>query len=455
MAVSRLIAALALASGALTVNRAPADSSFEEKRLLVVPALPAGWLQEDWEPVISADGRRAAALVPLWRGPKPRRMGQLGPRGRSMCNLLVVDDRVVDPCNWSDALPSFSPDGRHVVYVRADRGGAGIYLDQTKVVSPSDVPRGAGMLADGSLAYVLEASASGARRRQRMVVAGHEDPAYDDVADVTVSPDGSAVAYVGRDVGRETVMVRRRKLAEFANVHAIAWTPDGREVVVLARAENCKAPACWCISRGKGCVPEDDLNPGPWAFSPDGARLALVRHRSLRYDGYMPGRDDRYWVTYGAMRGPEVIDVRAGPVVDARGTHVAYAALTEGGGVRVFRDSQLVGGPLSQGGQLAFSPDGSRLAWTGITDGHFHVFVDGDPGPAHDWASDVTFDPAGRQVAYSTRERPGGPWRMIAGKVAGPPCDWVGPPRWSADGKRVAYAARIGREVWWKVLPVP
>ena len=452
---SRSVIASALASLAVAASPVHAEVSFEEKRLFTVPVPPAGWLEEDWEPIISADGRRGAALVPLWRGAKPRQEFQSGPRGTKRCNLLVVDDRVVDPCNWSDASPTFSPDGRHVVYVRAHRHDANIYVDGTEVVRPSDVPRGAGMLADGTLAYVLAAPVPKGRSKERLIVGDHEDPPFEGLVHTTLSPDGSAVAYVGRNADRETVMVRGRKLGDFDSVYAIAWTPDGREVVVFARALKCQPPACWCISRGGVCVPEDHLGPGPWAFSPDGARVALVHQRSLPCDGCRPGRDDRYWVTYGAMRGPEVLDVRAGPVIDARGAHVAYAALVAGGGVRVFRDAQPVGELLQQGGQIAFSPDGAHLAWSGSAGGHFHVFVDGVPAPAHDWVYDVKFDPAGKQVAYAARDQPGGPWRIIAGTASGPACDWVGPLRWSADGKRVAYAARIGREVWWKVLPVP
>jgi len=43
------------------------------------------------------------------------------------------------------------------------------------------------------------------------------------------------------------------------------------------------------------------------------------------------------------------------------------------------------------------------------------------------------------------------------GKVIkeGPVGDEIWPPVWSADGKAAAYGARIGRELWWKVQPVP
>jgi hypothetical protein len=310
------------------------------------------------------------------------------------------------------------------------------------------------MLADGTLTYVLRTSAPGAHSKERLVVGGHEDPPFDDLADVTVSPDGSALAYVGRGPGY-TVMVRGRKPAEFEGVHAIAWTPDGRGVVALGRAKVCQQHACWCISRGQECVHEDGLTPGPWALSPDGLRIAIARHRAVRDNGYQPGRDDRFWVTYGALRGPEVLAVRSGPVLDARGSHVAYAAVTDGGGVRVFRDAQPVSDPFQQVGAIAFSSDGTHLAWAARAGGRFRVFVDGVPGPEHDWAQDLSFDPAGKQIAYAARDQSDGPWHVVAGKVSGPAYEWIGPLRWSSDGKRVAYAARIGREVWWKVLAMP
>jgi hypothetical protein len=453
-AASRCVMACALVSWVVGASHAHAEVSFEEKRILTVPAPPKGWLQEDWVPMISRDGRRGAALVPLWRDSKPRAFGQFGRPGTKRCYLLVVDDGVVDPCSWADVQPTFSPDGRHVVYVRADHGGAGIYVDGKEVVRPSDRPIGAGMLADGTLTYVLQTSAPGAASKQRLVVGGHEDPLFDDLADITLSPDGSALAYVGRGPG-STVMVRGRKLAEFESVHGIAWTPDGREVVALGRPKVCEQRSCWCVSRGQKCVHEDGLTPGPWALSPDGLSIAIARSRAVRDESYEPGRDDRYWVTYGAMRGPEVLAMRSGPVLDARGSHVAYAAVTTGGGVRVFRDTEPVGDLLQEAGAIAFSSDGTHLAWVGRAGGHFRVFVDGVPGPEHDWAQALSFDPAGKQIAYAARDQPNGPWHVVAGKVSGPATDWVGPLRWSFDGNRVAYAARIGREVWWKVLLVP
>jgi hypothetical protein len=183
-------------------------------------------------------------------------------------------------------------------------------VDGNEVVRPSDRPSEVGLLADGTLFYVLETSNRGGPSKRRLVVGGHEDPPFDSLREVRLSPDGSGLAYVGSGP-RETVMVRGRKLGE------------------------------------------------------------------------------------------------------------------------------------------------SHLAWAGKVGGHSRAFVDGVPGPAHDWVEDVSFDPTGKQVAYAARDQPRGPWYIVAGKASGPAYDWVGPLWWSSDGRRVAYAARLGREVWWKVLLVP
>lgn len=47
----RSVVALALAA-AVAATRAHAEVSFDEKRLLTVPATPEGWLQEDLEPAV-------------------------------------------------------------------------------------------------------------------------------------------------------------------------------------------------------------------------------------------------------------------------------------------------------------------------------------------------------------------------------------------------------------------
>jgi hypothetical protein len=290
-----------------------------------------------------------------------------------------------------------------------------------------------------------------------VVVGGEAGARYDRIGPVSLAPGNASLAYVANDRNRETVVVPGRWSFVFANVHALVWAPDGRELVVLGRQVECdRRPAgrsCWCLSRGRDCVPEDDLFPATPAVSPDG-RVATVRQRALREDGYEPTRDDRFWVSFGSLRGPELLDVTVGPVLDGSGRHVGYAGATRAGVRQVFRDGQPVGEPMAQVNDLVLSSDGAHVAWTGGGPGSFRAFVDGRAGRAHDWARDAALDPGGTRVAYAARDAPRGPWRIVAGTVEGPACDWVGRPHWSPDGKHVAYAARVGREVWWKVLDV-
>ena len=441
-------------------NSAKAQFSFEEQRLLTIPAPPAGWLAEEWEPIVSADGRRAAAVVPLWKGRKPRPMYESGAVGKKVCYLLVIDDRVVNPCNWTPVPPAFSGDGRHVIHVEGDRAGAAIYLDRELVERSTALPRQVWIMADGTPGYVLEDRSSAHRGRQRVVVGGRRDPWYERVGSVLLSPDGDSLAYVATAAGRASVLIAGRKERDFANVQEMIWPAKGGELVVLARSAACEAQPvslpCWCVSRGHECLPEDDLYPGQIAVSPDGAGVAVIRWRALKNDGYQPGRDDRFWISHGKLRGAVMLRVDAGPILDGGGRHVAYAGTTTASRVQVFRDALPVGETVQQVNDLALSSDGARVAWTGGGGGRFRTFVDGAPSSEWDWTEHVTFDPAGGRVAFAARERPGRPWRIRAATTtAGPPCDWVGRPHWSPDGRRVAYAARIGREVWWKVLEVP
>jgi WD40-like Beta Propeller Repeat len=453
-----LTIAAALVCHAAAENSAVAQLSFEEKRLLTVPAPPAGWLAEEWEPIISADGRRAAAVVPLWKGRKPRPMYGLGITGKQICYLLAIDEQVVNPCNWTPVPPSFSGDARHVIHVERDRAGAAISLDGKLVDRSTAWPRQVWVMADGTPGYVLEDRGSRHGTRQQVVVGGRREPWYERVGDVLLSPDGASLAYVATAAGRESVLIGGRGRGDFANVQEMRWSAQGRELVVLARSAACAAgpesASCWCVSRGHGCLPEEDLSPGPIAVSPDGASVAVVRQRALKNDGYRPDRDDRFWISYRAFRGPELFRVNVGPILDGTGTHLAYAGTTAAGRVQVFRDATAMGAPVEQVNDLALSPDGAHVAWTGGAPGRFRAFVDGAPSSAWAWAEHVTLDPTGHRVAFAARQQSGGPWRIVAGTAVGPACDWVGVPRWSADGRRIAYAARIGREVWWKVLDV-
>jgi hypothetical protein len=122
--------------------------------------------------------------------------------------------------------------------------------------------------------------------------------------------------------------------------------------------------------------------------------------------------------------------------------------------------------------EIAFSPDGKRLAFTATKDGKpanpgdlsrharwqvqggtWHVVLDGKVGPAFDAVEHLAFAPDGKRLAHAGRK--GTTWKVHAGDAESGPFDDVGPLCFDADGKRIGFGARTGRELWWRIFELP
>lgn len=106
---------------------------------------------------------------------------------------------------------------------------------------------------------------------------------------------------------------------------------------------------------------------------------------------------------------------------------------------------------------LVLSPDGTEVAFRTTR---------GVVGPAFvmkgAWKSDEYpyviwgpfYSPDGKTVAFGASGTPSDPKEFIVvDNARGPTFDEVWSPRFSKDGKKVAFGARIGRELWWKIIP--
>jgi hypothetical protein len=96
---------------------------------------------------------------------------------------------------------------------------------------------------------------------------------------------------------------------------------------------------------------------------------------------------------------------------------------------------------------LAYSPDGTRLAYAAEDATGWHLVVDGVPGPAHAGIGQVTFSPNGKSIAYVALDRDR--WRAFRDQVPGRafPAVLEDTLRFSADGAHLAYVARTQKGV--------
>jgi len=170
----------------------------------------------------------------------------------------------------------------------------------------------------------------------------------------------------------------------------------------------------------KRVVGEEHDSAGAPCFAPGGA---------LAFKALEGGK---MGVVVGDRKGPFEFDVVGHPVFSADGRRVAYAAAT-GAQVDAFTALSSYADQMAQGGRWCLVVDGKR-------------------GPEFDRVDAPVFAPDGKVVAC--RVRRGKKSLILVGEKAGGELDDVGPPAFAPDGKRVVFGARIGRELWWKVVPV-
>lgn len=93
---------------------------------------------------------------------------------------------------------------------------------------------------------------------------------------------------------------------------------------------------------------------------------------------------------------------------------------------------------------LAWSPDGARLAYAARTDAGWSVVVDGAIGPSFDGIGPIVWSPTSRTLAYAAAR--GESWILVEDGKESPPWDQilVASLTYSHDGERFAYVVEDG-----------
>ena len=207
--------------------------------------------------------------------------------------------------------------------------------------------------------------------------------------DVQISPDGSRIAYVRRsmdvmkDSSRGSIWLidstgenHRPLLADTASYSSPRWSPDGTRLAYITAAgvHGAELHVIWLDGGQSALLTQLPSAPSNLSWSPDGTKIAF----SALVDSKAPKLATQPKAPKGATWAPGVTVIeRLNYKSDGAGflkngfSHV-FVVPSEGG-----TPSQLTKGNFNHGGQLSWSPDGSRIVFAANRSNNFEINIDG------------------------------------------------------------------------------
>lgn len=335
------------------------------------------------------------------------------------------------------------------------------------------------------------------------------------------SPDATRVAYVVEDRGSVHIEVSGRRVpGDYDDVRNLTWSPDSHRLACLGRRGS-RGFIRFILEEGEELGPYDDIGITSPAFSPDSRHIAYAACRGGRWyamldgkavgeacEGFVPGgllfspdsrniayaiKKETHWAVLvnGEVRGTHLGVIERSLSFSPDSARLAYFALHSrrkegffrslfGGGPEVWNTGLVVNGRWEQlwkhdetsqrdgvAPDIYFSSDSRRIAYLAKQEGKSFVVVDGTPqrkgdGLVSGWGADpswalfpdhgkvsckpgsISFSPDSRHVAYALAEGDrhvlvyDGEVRARHEKMTNAPV------LFSPDSRKVAYAAEEG-----------
>jgi len=311
------------------------------------------------------------------------------------------------------------PDHRHTVEVRRAgdracvrmRGAAAqcheaVALDEL-VIGP-----------DGHLAYAARDAGEWAVVRD-----GVRGPAWDGVASLVLSPDGTRLAYAARDGAAWRVVVDDTAGPPFDSLFAgsVTFDPTGRRLgYVVLDGDSARAVVDGAPSAGAAGVAR-------LTFSGDGSHVAWLQRTTEGTALVVDGHVGRAFPRIGGFALSPLSNRQAWTALEADGWHVVQG--------------DLVAGPFESVRSLTYAPGADVLFWITRAAGADRVYRDGVAGPAWDSVTSFTAVGDGRW-SYLGYDRDG--VAIVVDGVVRVREAWASSLARSDDGARVAWLTRRG-----------
>jgi Tol biopolymer transport system component/DNA-binding winged helix-turn-helix (wHTH) protein len=338
------------------------------------------------QPALSPEGAQAAFV---W----DQEQGDLGDIWVKLVDAGTPLQLTKGPAN--DTNPAWSPDGRHLAFLRQSAESNGVYVipalggPEVKLgeATPKNDCRSLDWSPDGKLLAVTDRSAPGAPFSIYLIVKETGEkcqlttPPAQSLGDggLAFAPDGKALAFIRTvGIGIDDIYLTpvgggeaKRLTADNRWIHGLAWTADGRELVFSSNRG--RTFGLWGVPVSGG-APKPFVTVGQNVFHPAVAR----------------GRNHLAYVQ---------------EMMDANLWRMEVSSATGRGNspVRLIASTQLESGPQ-------YSPDGKKIVFSSDRSGSDEIWV---------------CDSEGEQLTQLT-------------SFGGPS---VGTPRWSPDGTRIVFGS--------------
>lgn len=221
---------------------------------------------------------------------------------------------------------------------------------------------------------------------------------------ITFSPDGTKVAYVGKEEDGELVIVNDKKGKIYDRIWGLTFSPDGKQIAYKAQSGE----KYLIIINDRESELYNYVNEP--VFSPDSKQIGYLA-------GVVSEDKEEYFIV--------VNDRKIKPTSAIFQRHVLE-------------------GPI-------FSPDGKIVykVFKG-EDGKEHWVINGKETKGYDWLGAIIFSPNGERIAYLAQEAEGGYFWVVDGKES-EPFDTFTTFTFSPDSSKIAYAVKRG-EYWFAVI---
>lgn len=323
----------------------------------------------------------------------------------------------------------FSPDSMKVAYIAQEGDAFFVCVNQDR--HPSfyliDPQQGIVFSNDSmNMAYVALTD----KNAWCVVKNGKSGPVWEEIKHLTFSPDGSRMAYAGREKNQWHLVEGDKRGPGHSLILHVAFSPDSKSLAYIARSKD----GAFMVLNDKPQGVYDSV-PGVPLFSPTGERFAYsVVEKTLT--------DSR------RMR--IVLDGKLGKPYDFIGVYLfsadgkQFAYVAHKGDQKMVVHAGAEHDLYDEVGIPVFDPAGLQLAYKVQKDSKWHIIHNGTIGPAFDTVTTPGFSLRGGRMAYLAAEA-GLFVVVVDGKVVGR-YPWATEPEFSPDGRHYAYVASRGDE---------